>query len=182
VSGLQWGGSEGTRNAAQGACSRQTETEPSVFRQRVRLRLSARHHGACDLVNRYEPRCLPRGGGHCPLVRRAVLSARKVVEGDQSFHEKVAARKRRHEVLAPPTRNPVSSFARLSGARRPPVNRTPDRRCHPRAAIAAARVDGSAREPVVEEASTADRGEGRQGDEERDLDPMLQWDHLLPRT
>jgi hypothetical protein len=35
------------------------------------------------------------------------------VESRESFHEKVAARKRRHEVPAPPKRNPVSSFARL---------------------------------------------------------------------
>ena len=34
-------------------------------------------------------------------------------ERSRSFHERVAARKRRHEVLAPPKRNPVSSFARL---------------------------------------------------------------------
>lgn len=34
-------------------------------------------------------------------------------ESRESFHEKVAARKRRHEVPAPPKRNPVSSFARL---------------------------------------------------------------------
>ena len=30
------------------------------------------------------------------------------VESRESFHEKVAARKRRHEVPAPPKRNPVS--------------------------------------------------------------------------
>lgn len=45
----------------------------------------------------------------------------------------------------------------------------------------AAEVDGlPTRDPVVDEASTADGGEGRQGDEDRDLDPMLQSNHLLP--
>ena len=43
-----------------------------------------------------------------------------------------------------------------------------------------AEVDGLAREPVVDEAATARGGEGRQGDEERDLEPCLQCNHLLP--
>lgn len=44
----------------------------------------------------------------------------------------------------------------------------------------AAGVDDLIPEPLVDEASTAYGGEGRQGDEERDLDPMLQLNHLLP--
>ena len=80
--------------------------------------------------------------------------------------QKRSTRSADREVSGSPQTESGFWFAR-SGARRPPVNRTPGGRCHPRAATAmAAGAAGSAREPVVDEASTADGGEGRQGDEE----------------